>query len=81
MVIDNIEKIRKARGIPKYKLSSSLGYKTAMGYTHLSQGGDPTAEQIKIIAEVLNVKPAVFFDDKLTQSVIDEINNAGAEIA
>jgi transcriptional regulator with XRE-family HTH domain len=80
MVIENIEKIRQARGIAKCHLAGKLGL-TPMGYTHICNGGKLTAERIEIIAEALRVKPGIFFDDELTQTVIDEIQNAGTEIA
>ena len=81
MVIENIEKIRIAKGITKRKMAELLGFKTPMGYTHLSRGtGCLTAERIEIIAKVLGVEPGVFFDDKLTQSVVDEIEKTKGEV-
>lgn len=79
MVIENIEKIRKAKGIQKKYIAEKLNL-SPMGYSHISKKGcGLTAERIKIIAEVFKVDPGVFFDDKLTDNVIKELNNVGTK--
>ena len=81
MVIENVEKIRKAKGIQKKHIAEKLNL-SPMGYSHISKKGcGLTAERLKIIAEVFKVEPGVFFDDELTNNVIKELNNVGAKSA
>jgi len=75
MVHDNIEKVRIARGITKTQMAKELGL-SLMGYIHMAKGNTPfTAERIKKAASVLQVNPGIFFDDKLTDTVIKEIES------
>ncbi|MEG6615344.1 helix-turn-helix transcriptional regulator [Peptococcaceae bacterium 1198_IL3148] len=68
-VRQNIEKLRVAKGITKTYVAGKLGL-SLQGYRHIIAGTSLDVERLKVIAEVLGVKPAVFFDNKLTDSVI-----------
>jgi transcriptional regulator with XRE-family HTH domain len=72
MVADNIERIRKAKGITKTFLANRLGL-SLQGYRY-SVSSDTTldAARIKKISMVFDVEPGIFFDDKLTETVINE---------
>lgn len=77
MIYENVERIREARGITKVHISKALGYKTIRGYCYLVSGDtDIPSEKLKIIANIFGVDPSVFFDDRLTESVINSINKA-----
>mgnify|MGYP001209315538 FL=1 len=73
MVHENIEKIRIAKGITKTYMAKGLGL-SLMGYIHMAKGNTSfPAERIKKAAAILQVDPGVFFDDKLTVAVIENI--------
>ncbi|MDH6351880.1 helix-turn-helix transcriptional regulator [Brevibacillus sp. 1238] len=75
MVHINVERIRKAKGVTKTYLANKLNL-SLQGYRHIASGGVRLdAERLKIIADALDVEPAVFFDNKLTESVIERLNN------
>lgn len=77
MVHENVEKVRTAKGVTKTYISKKLGL-TLQGYSHLVSGNvRMDVERLKIIAYALGVKPGVFYDDWLTESVVEEINNVG----
>lgn len=70
MVHENVEKIRKAKGITKTHIAKQLNL-SLQGYRHMMNGDVRLdVERLKIIANVLGVNPSVFFDEKLTESVI-----------
>ena len=70
MVHENVEKLRKARGITKTHIAKQLNL-SLQGYRHMMNGDVRLdVERLKIIANVLGVNPSVFFDEKLTESVI-----------
>ncbi|WP_413781723.1 helix-turn-helix domain-containing protein [Anaeroselena agilis] len=72
-VFENVEKIRQARGVTKTYLAHKLGL-SLQGYRHIMSGQTRLdTERLKIIALVLGVKPAIFFNDKLTKSVITRL--------
>ncbi|MCG8400851.1 MAG: helix-turn-helix domain-containing protein [Firmicutes bacterium] len=74
MVHENVEKIRVAKGVTKTYLAGKLGM-SVQGYRHIFSGNTRLdVERLKIIADLLDVEPAVFFDDHLTKSVIEKIN-------
>lgn len=78
MVHENVEKIRRAKGITKTHLAKKLNL-SLQGYRHITSGNVRLdVERLKIIAEVLGVDPAVFFDDELTESVIKELKKTTA---
>lgn len=73
MIHENVEKIRKAKGVTKTHLAKKLNL-TLQGYRHLASGEvNMNVERLRIIAIDLGVEPAVFFDNELTESVIDDI--------
>jgi transcriptional regulator with XRE-family HTH domain len=73
MIIENVEKLRKAMGVTKTHLAHKLGL-TLQGYAHITTGNVRLdAERLKIIGMVFKVDPGIFFDEKLTESVIREI--------
>lgn len=72
MIHENVEKIRVAKGITKSHIARKLKM-SAMGYHHIATGSTRLdAERLKVIANILGVDPAVFFDSKLTESVVEE---------
>jgi len=78
LVHENVEKIRRAKGITKTHLAKKLNL-SLQGYRHITSGNVRLdVERLKIIAEVLGVDPAVFFDDELTESVIKELKKTTA---
>ena len=81
MIRDNVKNIRKAKGIMASHVSKMLGYKTPQGYQYLENGqANITAEKLEVIAKVLGEDVAVFYDEKLTKSVIRRIEGVGKDI-
>lgn len=73
MVHINVEKIRRAKGVTKTHLANKLNL-SLQGYRHITSGNVRLdVERLKVIANVLGVEPAIFFDNELTESVIKEI--------
>lgn len=73
MIHENVEKLRKAKGVSKTHLATKLDL-TLQGYSHIAAGSVRLdAERLKVIGLVLNVDPGIFFEDKLTESVIKKI--------
>lgn len=74
MIHENVEKIRAAKGITKTHIANKLNM-SLQGYRHITSGEVRLdVERLKVIANVLGVNPGVFFDNKLTDSVIREID-------
>ena len=72
MVHENIESLRKAKGVTKTHMAKRLGM-SLQGYIHIENGNVRLdVERLKTIAETLGVQPAIFFDQELTDSVINE---------
>ena len=72
MIYKNVERLRKAKGVTKTHLANSL-HMSLQGYRHISSGSVRLdVERLKIIADVLGVEPAIFFDNQLTESVINK---------
>lgn len=70
LVHDNVERIRIAKGVTKTYLANKLEI-SLQGYRHIVSGATRLdVERLKIIADALDVNVGVFFDDKLTDSVI-----------
>ncbi|KZN99392.1 helix-turn-helix domain-containing protein [Pseudobacillus badius] len=70
MVNTNVAKIREAKGVTKTHIAKSLGL-SLQGYRYLESGETKLdVERLKIIAIILDVDVAVFFNDELTESVI-----------
>lgn len=75
MVHLNVEKLRIAKGISKTHLAKKMGL-TLQGYTHIASGQVRLdVERLKTIANILEVDPAIFFNDELTDSVISSYNS------
>lgn len=78
MVHTNVERIREAKGITKTHVAKKLGL-SLQGYRHITSGNVRLdSERLKIIASIFGVNPGVFFDDKLTESVITELDSETA---
>lgn len=76
MVHDNIKKIRIARGITKRFIAKGIGV-TETTYARIENGESKLdVERAKVIAVLLGVSITVFFDKKLTEIVIKEIETA-----
>jgi transcriptional regulator with XRE-family HTH domain len=74
MVHENVRRIRKAKGVTMTHLSKVLNM-SLQGYRYLENGDVRLdVERLKIIAKTLSVDESVFFDNKLTDSVINDIN-------
>lgn len=74
MVHDNVEKIRKAKGVTKKHLAEKAGISN-QAYWHISSGNVRLdVERLKPIAKALDVDPGIFFDDKLTDSVVSQFD-------
>ena len=66
----NVERIRKAKGVTKTHLANALGL-SLQGYRHITSGNVRLdVERLKVIADILGVEPAIFFDDEVTETVI-----------
>lgn len=75
MIHKNVEKVRIAKGMTKTHLANKLNL-SLQGYRHISSGEVRLdVERLKIIADVLEVDPGVFFDNELTESVINRIQS------
>lgn len=76
MVHLNVEKIRKAKGVTKTHLANKLNM-SLQGYRHITSGEVRLdVERLRVIAWVLGVEVGVFFDNKLTESVISELKGS-----
>lgn len=70
MVHENIEKIRKHKGVTKTHIAKHLGL-SLQGYRHIANGTTRLdVERLRKISEVLDVETSIFFDEQLTDSVI-----------
>lgn len=69
-VNENIRRIREAKGVTKTFVAKKLGM-SLQGYRYLENGDvRMDVERMQKIAIALGVDSAIFFDDKLTDSVI-----------
>lgn len=76
MVHDNLKKIRTAMGVTQSHLAKKINV-TGMTYSRIENGESKLdVERLKVISITLGLDVAVFFDDKLTESVINEIEQA-----
>jgi len=74
-VYKNVERIRRAKGVTKSHIARKLGI-SLQGYRYIELGKTRLdAERLKVIGLTLGIKPAVFFDDKLTDCVIVSLNS------
>lgn len=76
MVHENLKKIRTAMGVTQSHLAKKINV-TGMTYSRIESGESKLdVERLKVISITLGVEVAVFFNDKLTESVIKEIEQA-----
>lgn len=76
MVHENLKKIRTAMGVTQSHLAKKINV-TGMTYSRIENGESKLdVERLKIISITLGLDVSVFFDDKLTESVINEIEEA-----
>lgn len=75
MVHKNLKKIRLAKGVTQAHLAKRLKI-SGMAYSRMENGITKIdVERLKIIAISLGVNIEVFFDDKLTESVVLLVDN------
>ncbi len=71
-VRENVRRIREACGVTKTHVAKGLGM-SLQNYRYLENGvGQFDVERLRVVGKILNVDCAIFFDDKLTDSVIKE---------
>ncbi|MBM7585802.1 transcriptional regulator with XRE-family HTH domain [Bacillus pakistanensis] len=74
MIHKNVERIREAKGVSKTHLAKKLGM-SLQGYRHIESGSTRLdVERLKVISIALGVEPGVFYDTKLTESVIKQLS-------
>ena len=71
-VYKNVAKIRQAKGITKTAVAKSSGNEFTRISVFRKRRSRLDVERLKLIAKKLGVNCFVFFDDKLTNSVIKE---------
>lgn len=72
-VINNVEKVRIAKGMSKTAIAKVLGL-SLQGYRHIANGAVKLGvDRLQVISNYIGVPVYIFFDDKLTESVISEI--------
>lgn len=76
MVHENLKRIRTAMGVTQSHLAKKINV-TAMTYSRIENGESKLdVERLKVISITLGLDISVFFDDKLTESVIIEVEQA-----
>ncbi len=71
----NVEAIRIAKGVTKTFIANGLGM-SLQGYRYLENGDvNISVEKIKDIARLLGEDVSVFFNDELTEKVIERYTN------
>ena len=81
MIHANVKEIREAKGISQSHVADKLGM-TPQGYRHIEIGNSRlTVEVLRVIAKVLDEDVSVFFDRKLTESVIERIKGGIESVA
>ena len=79
LIRTNVRDIRLAKGITGSYVARALAI-SRQGYQSMENGQcEISSERLKEISKVLNVKPAVFFERKLTESVIKRIGRRNVE--
>lgn len=72
-VHENIRRIREAKGVSKTFVARRLGL-SLQGYRYIESGDVKLdVERMKKIGHILSVDSAIFLDDKLTDSVVYEL--------
>ena len=73
MIRTNVRDIRLAKGITGSHVARALAV-SRQSYQSMENGQcEINAERLRVIAKVLDVKVEVFFDKKLTESVLQRI--------
>lgn len=73
MVHENLKKIRAAKGVTQTHLAKKLNISN-MSYSRMENGDAKIdVERLKVISTALSVDIAIFFDNKLTDSVIEDL--------
>ncbi|WP_373325679.1 helix-turn-helix domain-containing protein [Sporomusa paucivorans] len=76
-VYENVERVRAVMGVTKKHIADKLGL-SLQGYRHIASGGVALdVERLKIISEALGVSVDIFFNDRLTDSVIKNMESIG----
>ena len=76
MVHENLKKIRIAKGVTQSRVAKQINV-TSMTYGRIESGESKLdVERLKVISILLGVDVAIFFDDKLTDSVIKRIEKS-----
>ena len=71
-VYENVARIRKAKGVTKTAVARYLGI-SLQAYRYLENGESRLdVERLKRIANLLGEDCSVFFDDKLSDKVVDK---------
>lgn len=76
MVHENLKRIRIAMGVTQSHLAKKIKV-TSMTYSRIENGDSKLdVERLKVLAAALGLEVSVFFDEKLTESVIKGIEQA-----
>ena len=79
MVHDNLKKIRTAMGVTQSHLAKKINV-TNMTYSRIENGESKLdVERLKVIANSLGIDVSIFFDDKLTESVVFKMKNVDSK--
>lgn len=71
MVHENLKRIRLAKGVTQLHLAKKLGISN-MAYSRMENGETKIdVERLRVIAILLGIDVNIFFDNKLTDSVIE----------
>jgi transcriptional regulator with XRE-family HTH domain len=81
LVHDNIRKIRIAKGIKPRRVYEGLGISREMYSRFENHGKGNNAEKIEAIAKILEEPAGIFFDNKLTEAVIENQTKGVGEYA
>lgn len=75
MVHDNLKRIRIAMGVTQSHLAKKINV-TNMTYSRIENGESKLdVERLQVLAKSLGIDVSIFFDDKLTESVVYVIKN------
>lgn len=80
-VNQNIERVRRAKGVTKTYLAKALGM-SLQGYRYLENGSVRLdVEHMKVIGDALGVDSSIFLDDRLTCASLFEEAYVGSDAA
>lgn len=75
MIHENLKKIRLAKGVTQSYLAEKIGISN-MAYSRMESGKTKLdVEILKVVSEVLDIEVEIFFNNKLTESVIVELDS------